>query len=136
MVDHVPPVKRSEIMRAVGTRNTGPELAVRKMLHRAGYRFQLHRKDLPGTPDIVLPRLRKAIFVHGCYWHGHAGCTKGRLPRSRVDYWAAKIETNRRRDRARMRELRTAGWTPLVVWQCQLRRPEVLLRRLKRLLKE
>jgi DNA mismatch endonuclease (patch repair protein) len=136
MADHVSPTKRSEIMRAVRTRDTGPELRVRQLLHRAGYRFRLHGKDLPGTPDIVLPRLRKVIFVHGCYWHGHAGCRKSRLPRSRVQYWATKIAANRRRDRARMRQLRTAGWKPFVVWQCQLRRPEPLLRRVTRFLEE
>jgi DNA mismatch endonuclease, patch repair protein len=131
MVDHVSPAKRSEIMRAVHTQNTGPEILVRKLLHRAGYRFRLHRKDLPGTPDIVFPTRHKVIFVHGCYWHGHTSCPKARLPESRVEYWAAKIAANRRRDRARMRQLRKTGWRAFVVWQCQLRRPEPLMRRLK-----
>lgn len=123
-------------MRAVRSRDTGPEILVRQLIHRAGYRFRLHRRDLPGTPDIVFPRLGKVIFVHGCYWHGHAGCEKGRLPRSRVEFWAAKIVANRHRDRARMRQLRAAGWRPFVVWQCQLRRPESLLRRVTRFLEE
>src|SRR5262249_20510722 len=91
MVDHVTPSKRSEIMRAVRSRDPGPELSLRTMLHRAGYRYRLHVKELPGTPDIVLPRLRAVIFVHGCYWHGHAGCSKAALPKSRVDFWRAKV---------------------------------------------
>lgn len=136
MVDHVSPAKRSEIMRAVHTYDTGPEILVRRLLHRAGFRFRLHRKDLPGSPDIVFPTRHKVIFVHGCYWHGHEGCPKARLPRSRVNYWAAKIWANSRRDRARMRQLRKLGWKPFVVWQCQLRRPEPLLRRVTRFLEE
>jgi DNA mismatch endonuclease, patch repair protein len=129
MVDHVTPSKRSEIMRAVRSRDTGPELSLRTMLHRAGYRYRLHVKELPGTPDIVLPRLRAVIFVHGCYWHGHAGCSKAALPKSRVEFWRAKVMANRSRDRARISELKQAGWAPIVVWQCELRDPARVLRR-------
>src|ERR1051325_667957 len=89
--------QRSRIMKSVGTRDTGPELAVRRMLHRMGYRYRLHRKDLPGRPDIAFPSRRKAIFVHGCFWHGHA-CSKGKLPKSRLDYWTAKVKANQDRD--------------------------------------
>ncbi len=89
--------KRSEIMRSVGQKNTGPELAVRKLLHTLGYRFRLHRKSLPGTPDIVLPKYRAAIFLHGCFWHGH-DCPKGKLPETRKEFWRAKIDCNRERD--------------------------------------
>lgn len=136
MTDHVSQAKRSEIMRAVGTRNTRPEMAVRKMLHRAGYRFRIHRADLPGTPDVVLPRYRKVVFVHGCYWHGHRGCPKARLPRSRIEFWRGKVEGNRRRDRATIRQLRVIGWRPMVVWQCELKRPERLIRKLSIFLEE
>lgn len=134
MVDHVSPLKRSEIMRAVGTRDTGPELAVRRLLHRAGFRYRLHVKVLPGTPDIVLPRHRAVIFVHGCYWHGHEGCPKARLPKSRPDYWSAKIADNRRRDRDRISLLLKSGWRPLVVWQCELREPDRVRARLLKFL--
>ncbi|MAG98614.1 MAG: very short patch repair endonuclease, partial [Rhodospirillaceae bacterium] len=90
-MDTVSSEKRSEIMRRVRQRNTGPEMVVRKLLHAIGYRFRLHRKGLPGSPDIVLPKYRAVIFVHGCFWHGH-GCRKGRLPSTRRDFWRAKID--------------------------------------------
>lgn len=134
MTDHVNPTKRSEIMRAVRSRDTGPELVVRKMIHRAGFRYRLHSKKLPGTPDIVFPRLKKVIFVHGCYWHGHPGCKKAALPKSRVEFWKAKVDGNRVRDQTRMLQLRQDGWMPIVVWQCELREPEKLFRRVTSLL--
>ncbi|WP_017940247.1 very short patch repair endonuclease [Zestomonas thermotolerans] len=120
MPDLVTTAKRSEIMRAVKSADTGPEIAVRKMLHRLGYRYRLHRRDLPGTPDIVFPGRRKVVFVHGCFWHGHL-CRYGRLPRSKIEYWQPKIEANRKRDVRKLRELRRAGWEALVVWQCELK---------------
>ncbi|WP_102227141.1 very short patch repair endonuclease [Acidimangrovimonas sediminis] len=120
MVDHVTPERRSFIMSKVGQKDTKPELALRRALHRLGYRYRLHRRDLPGTPDLVFPARRKVIFVHGCFWHGH-GCRWGRLPKSRPEYWLPKIETNRERDRKAVTALREAGWEPLVVWQCELR---------------
>ena len=101
-------VQRRRIMQSVGQKNTGPEWSVRRLLHRLGYRYRLHRKDLPGTPDIVFPSRRKAIFVHGCYWHGH-GCKKGRLPKSNLDYWSPKIDSNKERDRRKQSELEAAG---------------------------
>jgi len=94
-----------------------------------GYRFRLHRKDLPGTPDIVLPGRRAAIFVHGCFWHGH-GCRIGQLPKSRLDYWLPKIEANRERDRRKGGALEAAGWRVLTVWQCEIRDLDVLQERL------
>lgn len=123
MPDHVSVAKRSEIMSLVRQRNTGPELAVRKVIHSWGYRFRLHRKDLPGSPDIVFPVLRKAIMVHGCFWHGHK-CRYGRLPKSRLEYWGPKIAANRVRDAANVRKLRDCGWSILTVWQCELRNPD------------
>jgi DNA mismatch endonuclease, patch repair protein len=120
MSDRVTPERRSFIMSRVGQKNTAPEMALRRALHRLGYRFRLHRRDLPGSPDIVFPSRRKVVFVHGCFWHGH-DCRWGRLPKSRQEYWLPKIETNRERDKRALTELRDAGWEPLVVWQCELR---------------
>jgi DNA mismatch endonuclease (patch repair protein) len=106
-------------MRRIRKADTGPELIVRRTLHSMGYRFRLHRRDLPGTPDIVLPRYRKIIFVNGCFWHRHS-CPDGRkLPRSKPEYWAPKLERNRRRDLEHRRALRRLGWDVLVVWECE-----------------
>lgn len=112
------PKQRRRIMQAVKSENTKPELVVRKLLHRMGYRYRLHRKDLPGRPDIVLISRRKAIFVHGCFWHGHE-CRKGRLPKSRPDYWKPKLERNKERDREKSKMLELQGWAVLVIWQCE-----------------
>lgn len=125
------PEQRRRIMQAVKTRNTEPELIVRRLLHAEGYRFRLHRKDLPGTPDIVLPGRRKAIFVHGCFWHAH-GCAKGRAPKSRLDYWAPKLAQNVERDARKVRELEAAGWQVLTVWGCGTEDREALRGELKR----
>lgn len=110
--------QRRRIMKSVGTRDTGPELVVRRLLYRLGFRFRLHKKGLPGSPDIVLPKWRTIILVHGCFWHGH-GCAKGRLPKSRLDYWGPKIEANKQRDQDVERRLRDLGWNVVTVWQCQ-----------------
>lgn len=115
--------QRSRIMKSVGDRDTGPELAVRRLLHRLGYRFRLQRRDLPGRPDIVFPGRRKAIFIHGCFWHGH-GCGKGQLPKSRTEYWIAKIKGNRDRDVRAVSRLEDAGWQTLTIWQCELKKPD------------
>jgi DNA mismatch endonuclease, patch repair protein len=120
MVDNRTPESRSGLMSRIGPKNTAPEMMVRRLLHKMGYRFRLHRKDLPGKPDIVLPRRKAVIFVHGCYWHGH-GCSKGRLPKSNVDYWHAKIEQNRLRDQQKSSQLEALGWRVLTVWQCELK---------------
>lgn len=125
MVDTRSPAQRSKIMKSVGTRNTGPEIVVRKVLHALGYRFRLYRNDLPARPDIVLPGRRKVVLVHGCFWHGH-GCAKGRLPKSRLDYWRPKIAENKKRDRRNVGKLRSLGWKVLVVWQCETKSPEKL----------
>lgn len=116
------PAKRSAVMRAVKARHTSPELAVRRGLHAMGFRFRLHRRDLPGAPDIVVPRLRIAIFVHGCFWHGH-DCPRGaRRPKQNADYWQAKVARNASRDIANATALLTAGWRVVVVWECDLKR--------------
>jgi DNA mismatch endonuclease (patch repair protein) len=112
------PEQRRYIMQSVRSRDTGPEMIVRRMLHRMGLRFSLHRKDLPGRPDIVLPKYKAVVFVHGCFWHGH-GCPKGRLPKSRLDFWGPKIQRNRKRDTESVKMLKGEGWRVLTIWQCQ-----------------
>lgn len=112
------PEQRRRIMQSVRQKDTGPELAVRQALHALGYRFRLHPKTLPGRPDLVFPSRKKAILVHGCFWHGH-GCSKGRLPVSRLDYWGPKIAGNKERDERTANELERFGWQCFVVWQCE-----------------
>ncbi len=107
-------------MRRVKSANTKPEMRVRRWLHARGFRFRLHRKDLPGKPDIVLPKYRTVIFVHGCFWHGHPGCKAADLPASNREYWEAKIGRNVERDRRTRRLLREQGWRVMVVWECKL----------------
>ena len=124
MADHVTPERCSYIMSSVRSKGTKPELLVRRTLHRLGYRYRIHRRDLPGSPDLVFPGRNKAIFVHGCFWHGH-GCRWGRLPKTKLDYWKPKIEANRERDQRNLAALRDAGWSVKVVWQCELRNLEV-----------
>jgi len=128
------PAARVEAMRGNKGRNTRPEVRVRRVLHGMGLRFRLHRRDLPGTPDIVLTRYRLVIFVHGCFWHRHA-CRDGtHLPRARREFWVGKFERNTVRDRRARRDLRTLGWRTAVVWECQTRSESALLRRLKAIL--
>jgi DNA mismatch endonuclease (patch repair protein) len=113
--------KRSEIMSGIRTANTKPEMVVRQTLHKLGYRFRLHRKDLPGSPDIVLPRHQTVIFVHGCFWHHHTGCLKSKLPTTNVEFWTDKIMTNVRRDRRVTTELKKSGWQVFVIWECEVK---------------
>lgn len=121
---------RSYIMRSVRSRNTRPERAVRSLLHSLHYRFGLHAKQLPGTPDVVFANRHKVIWIHGCYWHGH-GCKIGRLPKSRLEFWKPKIEGNRLRDQRCQNALSEMGWQFLVIWQCQLSDTVELERRLR-----
>ncbi len=120
MPDVYDPAKRSEVMRSVKGVDTGPERLVRSSLHRMGYRFRLHRSDLPGRPDIVLPKHKIVIFVHGCFWHGHPGCKHSARPRSHTDFWTRKLDRNIQRDKANIRALRRTGWRVLVIWECQI----------------
>jgi DNA mismatch endonuclease (patch repair protein) len=122
-------------MASVKSRNTGPEMFVRRLLHRLGLRFRLHRKDLPGTPDIVLPKHKTAVFVHGCFWHGHR-CPKGKLPKSRPEFWGPKIDRNIRRDTETARALKRDGWRVVVVWQCETKNRERLKARLSGLFRK
>ena len=117
-------------MRAVRSSDTAPERLVRTTLHRLGYRFTLHSASMPGKPDIVFSRRRKVVFVHGCFWHGHT-CRRGcRVPKTNRDYWQAKVRRNRARDEAVCREITTAGWTVLVLWECELHDGDALEARL------
>jgi DNA mismatch endonuclease (patch repair protein) len=125
MADKTSPEQRSAIMRRVRRENTEPELALRRMLHAMGYRFRLHAQELPGSPDVVFRPRKAAVFVHGCFWHGHP-CRWGRPVKSNADYWAAKIARNQQRDEASIDALRAEGWWALVVWECELREPETL----------
>src|SRR4051812_4371582 len=122
MADTRSPEQRSKIMSAVGTKDTGPEMIVRRILHAAGCRYGLHRRDLPGSPDVVMPSRKKIVFVHGCFWHGHK-CRYGRPPKSRSEYWLPKLTANALRDKLNQSRLAKAGWSVLVVWQCETRRP-------------
>lgn len=114
-----PAIIRSRNMAAIKSSNTKPEIYVRQALHAAGFRFRLHRRDLPGKPDIVLPRYRTAVLVHGCFWHGH-GCKSDHKPRTNTSYWSAKIARNIDRDRRNMKALKRAGWQTAIIWECSL----------------
>ncbi|MET0545837.1 MAG: very short patch repair endonuclease [Caulobacterales bacterium] len=112
---------RSAVMRAVKSKDTAPEMKVRRLAHALGYRYRLHRKDLPGAPDLTFPRLRKVIFVHGCFWHGH-DCARGaRMPKANQEYWRAKIIRNKTRDGQTQERLKSLGWAVLTIWECELR---------------
>lgn len=128
------PELRSRIMQAVKGRNTSPELLVRSLVHRQGYRFRIHRKDLPGSPDLVFAGRHKVIFVHGCFWHGH-NCKRGaRVPKSNTAYWKAKIARNVARDAGNLSQLKLLGWRALIVWECELKSEAQLKSRIGRFL--
>lgn len=129
-IDSIDPT-RSRIMRAVRQSHTGPELIVRRLLHGLGLRFRLQRRGLPGTPDIVLPKYKTAIFVHGCFWHRHAGCSKATMPKTRVEFWGNKFNRNVTRDQDTERALATTGWRVLTIWECETRQPETLTVKLR-----
>ena len=130
MGDHVDPEKRSLIMAAVHSRDTKPEMAVRRIVHALGYRYRLHDSSLPGRPDLVFPSRGKLIFVHGCFWHRHPKCKYTTMPKSRTAFWELKFSANVGRDRRTQRELKKLGWMLLTVWQCELKNPEKLTERL------
>jgi DNA mismatch endonuclease (patch repair protein) len=122
-MDRISPAQRSANMRKIKSKGTKPELLVRRIAHRLGYRFRLHRADLAGKPDLVFPRLRKVIFVHGCFWHQHSSetCKRAHSPRSNLDYWKKKLQRNVARDEAARAELGKVGWETLVLWECELK---------------
>jgi len=121
---------RSANMRAIRSKDMLPELNVRSFAHKLGYRFRLHRKDLPGKPDLVFPSRRKVIFVHGCFWHSH-DCKAAHVPKSNQDYWLPKLERNKTRDGRNIEALRAAGWKALVIWECETRDEGLVRRRLR-----
>jgi DNA mismatch endonuclease (patch repair protein) len=115
---------RSANMRAIRSTGMRPELAVRRLVHGLGYRYRLHRRTLPGTPDMVFPGRRKVIFVHGCFWHGHS-CKLGHVPKSNLGYWGPKLERNRTRDEKSLKSLKADGWKVLVIWECKTNEPNL-----------
>lgn len=122
--------QRSRTMRAVKGQDTKPELAVRRLVHGMGYRYRLHRKDLPGKPDLVFGPRKKVIFVHGCFWHGHT-CKRGdRVPKDNRDYWQKKIARNKERDRQHLKALKKKGWNVMTVWECEIRKTDILADRM------
>lgn len=129
-MDVLTPEQRRRTMAAVKSKNTKPELVVRRLLHAAGYRFRLHRKDLVGKPDIVLPKYRTVVFVHGCFWHQHSACKSAARPASRQEYWEAKLDRNISRDASNRAQLEALGWQVIVVWECEIKAKEALLQRL------
>ena len=135
MADTVPKSVRSRIMSSVKQRHTKPEMIVRSLLHNLGYRFRLHRKDLPGSPDIVLPKFRTAIFVHGCFWHQHKNCNKSRRPSSNQEYWNNKLDQNISRDKRKEGELSKLNWRVVTIWQCEIKDLNILTKKIKRILK-
>lgn len=134
MADTMTKRERSERMALVKSKNTRPEKIVRHLIDRLEFKYHLHGTELPGRPDFVFSRRHKAIFVHGCFWHRHRGCKLARIPKSRVRFWTEKLEGNKRRDARNLARIRRLGWSSLVVWECQLAKPELLSRRIKRFL--
>ena len=125
--DTLSPSQRSERMSRIRSKGTGPEIAVRRMVHSMGFRYRLHQSHLPGSPDLVFPSREKIIFVHGCFWHRHGKrCPLTRLPKSRLDFWLPKLEKNRLRDDQNLRRLRADGWRVLTLWECQLRKMDLI----------
>lgn len=123
-------MERSEIMRRVHSTDTKPELIVRKLVHSLGFRYRLHRKDLPGKPDLVFPGRKKVIFVNGCFWHGHK-CKRGnRIPKKNREYWKEKISTNRKRDKRHVEGLSKEGWSVLTIWECEIKDQDALTRKI------
>ncbi|SRR5581483_409859 len=135
-MDLVSSSRRSEIMSRIRSSDTGPEMQVRRMLHALGYRYALHRRDLPGVPDLVFPSRRKIIFIHGCFWHQHKGCIDGRIPKSRVSFWRSKLQRNVERDRRNISKLRRTGWKVMSVWECDTAKIGSMRKRLTRFLGE
>ena len=127
--------QRRFCMSQIGGKDTKPERIVRSVVHRLGYRFRLHRSDLPGKPDLVLPRHNKVIFVHGCFWHRHPRCRYTTTPKTRATFWREKFEQNKKRDRRVTRQLKRLGWKVLIVWECETKDPQRLARTLKTFLR-
>ena len=128
-MDIVDSATRARMMSGIRGKNTVPEMLVRRFLHARGYRYRVHRRDLPGKPDLVLPRLKVCIFVHGCFWHRHPGCVYATTPKTRPEFWSEKFHKNVKRDLANIDALEAAGWNVLIVWECHLKNdPDTLER--------
>lgn len=134
MADSLNQAARSAVMARIRGKNTRPEMIVRKLVFAAGFRYRLHVRKLPGSPDLVFSSRKKAIFVHGCFWHLHDGCASSRIPKSRVDFWSNKLNGNRARDARNQEALIQAGWEVMVVWECELSDTTLLEARLRRFL--
>jgi DNA mismatch endonuclease, patch repair protein len=132
--DPLSPAERSERMRLIRRADTKPEMVVRRLVHALGYRYRLHSSSLPGHPDLVFTSRKKVIFVHGCFWHQHMKCRQYRMPKSRLEFWLPKLQGNRRRDAANQRKLDDLGWDALIIWECQLRKRNILTNRVRRFL--
>ncbi|WP_076913170.1 very short patch repair endonuclease [Burkholderia pseudomallei] len=124
-------IGRSENMRRIRSKDTAPEMAVRRLVHAMGYRYRLHREDIPGKPDLVFLGRRKVIFIHGCFWHQHSGCREGRPPKSNTDYWVPKLRRNQERDRVALAQLTASGWEALVIWECETKDSSALATKIK-----
>ncbi|MBN9572978.1 very short patch repair endonuclease [Alicycliphilus denitrificans] len=135
-MDTLSPAQRSERMSRVRGRDTKPELLIRKALHARGHRYRLHDNKLPGRPDLSFPGRKKALFVHGCFWHMHEGCALARMPKSRLEFWRPKLEGNRVRDALKLEQLRALGWDVMVVWECELRELDELVTRIEAFLND
>lgn len=134
-MDILAPEQRSSLMSRIRNKDTGPEMKVRRLAHALGFRFRLHRRNLPGSPDLVFPSHRKVIFVHGCYWHRHPGCRYAYSPKSNIAFWQSKFKANVTRDRRAASALVALGWDILVVWECETRNADILRLRLTKFLK-
>ena len=128
--------KRSDVMSRIRSGNTKPEIEVRSLLHKAGYRFRLHGKDLPGRPDIVLPKYKTVIFVHGCFWHVHEGCKDSVIPKTNTAKWEKKLFSNAERDKKKIKDLKKNGWNVVVIWECQVRKKGLLEKKILKLFKK
>ena len=126
--------KRSEIMSNIRSYGTNPEIFVRSLVHRMGFRFRLHRNDLPGSPDIVLPKHKKVIFIHGCFWHGHKNCNRSKRPSTNLSFWNKKLDSNIKRDRQNLIETRKKGWDYLVLWSCEIKKKDIIVKKLNKFL--
>ncbi len=136
MADTLTPAERSERMSRIHGKGSVPEIKLRHLVHGMGFRYRLHRGDLPGKPDLVFPGRRAVIFMHGCFWHRHDGCKLARLPKSKLDFWETKLEANKRRDTIHQQQLQALGWRVLVIWECEMARLDEVAARVRSFLLE
>ncbi|MBN2285805.1 MAG: DNA mismatch endonuclease Vsr [Tissierellales bacterium] len=135
-MDRISKKHRSWNMSRIRSKNTKPEIIVRSILHRNGYRFRLHKKDLPGKPDIVLPKFNTVVFVHGCFWHRHENCSDATTPKTSTDFWQKKFEDNVKRDKRNIKALQEAGWKVIIIWECEIGNPTNVLQKIEECIKK